>query len=230
MAGSIARNLSLLRSDVASTARGCGRDPASVGILAVSKTFPPPAIEQASEAGQQHFGENRIQEALSKIPAVRRKDLTWHLVGHLQSNKVRRAVELFDVIHTIDSEKIATRISRCCEDLGKTIQVFVQVNIGEEGQKSGFSPRQVSEIVRAVDSLPYLSLSGLMCIPPFHENPEQMRPYFRATFSLLADINQYRAKPLTALSMGMSGDYRVAIEEGATLIRLGTAIFGPRAS
>jgi len=224
----IAQNLRSLQIGIENTARSCDRDPASISLLAVSKTFPPEIVEEASRAGQRLFGENRVQEALSKIPAVRSHDLVCHLVGHLQSNKVRRAVELFDVIQTVAREKIATRISTCCGDLGKRIQVLVQVNIGEEPQKSGFPPPEVGEIVSFVDSLPNLELLGLMSIPPFQDDSEQMRPYFRQMASLMADINQYRARPLTELSMGMSADYRIAIEEGATLVRLGTAIFGPR--
>ena len=228
MVSSVARNLSHIRNEIHVCARQCDRDPASISLLAVSKTFSAETVEEAAAAGQVLFGENRIQEALLKIPAVRSEGLVWHLVGHLQSNKARKAVELFDVIQTIDSEKIARRISRCCEEIGKSIQVFVQVNIGEEPQKSGFLPAAVGEIVSLVDSLPNLDLVGLMSIPPFCDDPEQTRPYFKQMFSLISEINQNRADPLTELSMGMSSDFRVAIEEGATLIRLGTAIFGLR--
>jgi len=194
----------------------------------VSKTFPAGIVEEASAAGQVLFGENRVQEAISKIPAVRSEGLVWHLVGHLQSNKAHKAVEFFDVIQTIDSEKIARKLSNSCQEIGKRIQVFVQVNIGEEPQKTGFSPLRVGDIVSTLDSLPGLELVGLMSIPPFHDDPEQTRPYFKKMFSLISEINQNRQRPLTELSMGMSADFQIAIEEGATLIRLGTAIFGPR--
>jgi len=224
----IAQNLKRIRADIHKIATDCGRDPASIKILAVSKTFPPEVVEQAAAVGQLLFAENRIQEAFAKIPAVRGEGLCWHLIGHLQSNKARRAVELFDAVQTVDSEKIARKISNCCLEIGKSVGVFVQVNIGEETQKSGFPPSEVGKIVSLVDGLPNLDLLGLMSIPPFREDPEQTRPYFKQMSSLMAAINYNRTEPLTELSMGMSADYRVAIEEGATLVRLGTAIFGPR--
>ena len=230
MVKSVAHNLNQLRTDIHLTAQACGRDPDSISILAVSKTFPPEAVEEASDAGQILFGENRVQEALSKIPAVRREGLIWHLVGHLQSNKARRAVESFDVIQTIDSAKLARRLSSCCEDLEKSVQVFIQVNIGSEPQKSGFSPSDLKTAVSLVDELPNLELIGLMTIPPLGDDAEQSRPYFRQMSSFLAQINRSRTRPLTELSMGMSGDYRVAIQEGSTLVRIGTAIFGTRGS
>jgi pyridoxal phosphate enzyme (YggS family) len=225
---SISGNLSRLQEEVQKTAQRCGRDPASIKILAVSKTFPPKVVEEASAAGQTLFGENRIQEATTKIPLVRVKGLVWHLIGHLQSNKARRAVELFDVIQTLDSEKIARKISNCCVDMGKRMKVLVQINIGEEPQKSGFPPSQVEEVVDLVDSLPNLDLLGLMSIPPFEEDPEQSRPFFSQMFALMKAVNNYRAEPLSELSMGMSADYRMAIQEGSTMVRLGTAVFGPR--
>jgi hypothetical protein len=185
-------------------------------------------IEAASDAGQRCFGENRIQEAIAKIPAVRVQGLVWHLIGHLQSNKARRAAELFDVIQSVDSEKLATKISRCCMELKKNMAVLVQINIGEEPQKTGFLPAEVKEAVGVVDGLPNLNLLGLMCIPPFHQDPEETRPYFTQMADLLTEINSNRAEPMSELSMGMSADYRIAIEEGSTIIRVGTAIFGPR--
>jgi pyridoxal phosphate enzyme (YggS family) len=225
---SISWNLNQLQDDVRAAAQQCGRDPASVKILAVSKTFPPDVVEAAAEAGQLLFGENRIQEAIAKIPNVRKKGLVWHMIGHLQSNKARRAVELFDVIQTLDSEKIARKISSYSADMGKRMKVMIQVNIGEETQKSGFPSAEINEVISMVSSLPNLDLLGLMSIPPFFENPEETRPYFNEMFQLMADINRYRSEPLRELSMGMSADYRIAIEEGSTMVRIGTAIFGPR--
>lgn len=221
-------NLSRLHNDVQQIARQCGRDPRSIKILAVSKTFPAEVVEEAAAAGQLLFGENRIQEGMSKIPRVNADGLIWHLVGHLQSNKARKAVELFDVIQTLDGAKIARKLSRHCVELDKRIKVMVQVNIGEEPQKTGFPPAEVSRIVALVDSLPNLELLGLMSIPPFNDDPEQTRPYFRALGKLMTEINEGRSEPLRELSMGMSGDYRIAIEEGSTIIRIGTGIFGPR--
>jgi pyridoxal phosphate enzyme (YggS family) len=224
----ISGNLLRLRQDIENKARACGREASSVRILAVTKTFPPEAIEKAHAAGQVLFGENRVQEAESKIPRVRGEGLSWHLVGHLQSNKARRAVELFEVIETIDSEKIAGKIARCCQDLGKRMKVFIQVNVGEESQKFGFPPTQVREGITLVDRLPSIDLVGLMAIPPFHEDPEHSRPYFKRVAALLEEVNEHREIPLTELSMGMSGDFPVAVEEGSTLVRLGSAIFGLR--
>jgi pyridoxal phosphate enzyme (YggS family) len=199
-----------------------------VRLLAVSKTFPAAQIEEASRSGQILFGENRIQEAVEKIPTVRVPGLVWHFIGHLQSNKARLAVQLFDVIETLDSEKIARRINRQCLEFGRTQTVFVQVNVGEETQKSGIRPDGLQRMVDLVDSLPQLHLEGLMAIPPFDPDPERSRPYFQKMSALLAEVNKGRSRPLEELSMGMSHDYPIAIEEGSTLVRLGTAIFGPR--
>lgn len=185
-------------------------------------------IEEAVQAGQMAFGENRVQEAEEKIPQSRHLGICWHLVGHLQSNKARTAASIFDVVQSIDSAKIALRLGRYCADLHRTLPVFVEVNVGAESQKSGVPTGEARALLEVIDSVPSLDAVGLMCIPPYHENPEHMRPYFRRLARLMAELNQYRDRKLTQLSMGMSGDYRVAIEEGATLLRIGTAIFGPR--
>jgi pyridoxal phosphate enzyme (YggS family) len=224
----IVQNLDRVQELLRKTALKCGRDPATIRLLAVSKTFPASVVDRAARAGQRSFGENRIQEAISKIPAVETEGLEWHLVGHLQSNKARKAVEIFDVIETIDSLKIARRISRCCEELKKEIEVLIQVNIGGERQKSGFAPSEVMAAVKEVEKLPVLRLTGLMTIPPLASEPEESRPFFKRMSSLLEEINAGQSVHLTELSMGMSGDYLVAIEEGATIVRLGTSIFGPR--
>ena len=224
----IAANLKHLYLEIASIARGCGRDPGQIQLLAVSKTFPARAVRQAYEAGQTLFGENRVQEAEIKIPQAKAAGIQWHLIGHLQSNKARRAAELFDVIQSLDSEKIATKVGHHARELRKTIQVFVEVKIGRESQKEGAWPEQATALARVVESIPSLQLLGLMAIPPYDEDPEHSRPYFRQLRELLEEINRDRARPLTQLSMGMSHDYRIAIEEGATLLRIGTAIFGPR--
>lgn len=227
--GTAASNLERLRREIESIARGYGRDPREIRIVAISKTFSPLRIEEAARAGQLLFGENRVQEAEQKIPDVRHPGLEWHLVGHLQSNKARRAVELFDVIQSLDSEKIAAKVAYQAEIQGKRMRVLIQVNVGEEPQKHGLAPRNLPGLVERVESFPMLQLEGLMAIPPHHDDPAAVRPYFRRLRGLLEAVNRERDVPLRELSMGMSGDYPYAIEEGATLLRIGTAIFGERA-
>jgi len=224
----IAENLLRVRQQVDETAANCDRDPAEIRILAVSKTMPSNRILEAYACGQRMFGENRVQEVREKIPGIEPSDIIWHFIGHLQSNKSRIAVELFDVIQSVDSAKLAKRLNRHCEELGKALEIFIQVNISGESRKSGIGPEQVPELVRVIEQLPNLHLSGLMTIPPFFEDPEKVRPYFRRMKELQDELNQDREQPLWELSMGMSGDFRVAVEEGATIIRLGTVIFGPR--
>jgi PLP dependent protein len=221
-------NLRRLRQDIAEAAAACGRSPEAVRLLAVSKTFPPSAVDAAAGQGQWLFGENRVQEAELKIPDVTATGLEWHLIGHLQSNKAKRAVELFDVIQTVDSEKLALRLSRLAEEVPKMLPVFIQVNIGGESQKNGVAPSKLPALVETIDSLRALRLVGLMAIPPYEEDSEASRPYFRELHRLLEETNRWRSSPLPELSMGMSHDYRVAIEEGATLVRVGTAVFGDR--
>lgn len=223
--GPVTDNLRQLRTEIAAVARACGREPENVQLMAVSKTFPASAVDEARQAGQLLFGENRVQEAETKIPATVARDLRWHLIGHLQSNKARRAVELFDAIQSLDSEKIAARVGRAAEELEKDLSVFIEVNIGQEPQKHGVEPDKVGAMIEVVDAFPRLKLRGLMAIPPFEVDP---RPFFRRLRELQESCNRGRKESLTELSMGMSGDWRVAIEEGATLIRVGTAIFGSR--
>ena len=224
----IAFNLQRLRREINSVASACGRDPQEIRLVVVSKTFPAEAIEQACTAGQKLFGENRVQEADRKIPAVKAPGLKWHLIGHLQANKARRAVQIFDVIESLDSQKIARRVNRVAQELGKKMPVLLQVNVSEEPQKDGVAPGNVPGMVHLIDSMDNLKLLGLMTIPPYEEDAEQTRPYFREMVELLGELNRRRKIGLTELSMGMSHDYQIAIEEGATLLRIGTAIFGSR--
>lgn len=224
----IAANLERLRQDVAAEASRCRRDPAGVQILAVCKTFPAEAVVRAALAGQMRFGENRVQEAEGKIPGVTTPGLEWHLVGHLQSNKARRAVQLFDVIESVDSDKLARTLDRDAAELGKRVPVYLQVNIGEEPQKHGVRPEDTIQLAALVRSLTALRPVGLMSIPPNAEDPEESRPYFAALHRLLDRVNRELDLELPGLSMGMSHDWRVAVQEGATLIRIGTAIFGSR--
>jgi pyridoxal phosphate enzyme (YggS family) len=200
-----------------------------VRLLAVSKTFPAEAVDAAAAAGQRLFGENRVQEAAEKIPRVANPGLEWHLIGHLQSNKARRAVELFDVVETVDSERIARSLDRCAAELGKVLPVLLEVNIGEEAQKSGVAVNDVVSLVHCVDNLPHLKLTGLMAIPPFDENPEASRPYFRRLAGLVREAESSLGRALPHLSMGMSHDFQAAVEEGATIVRVGTGVFGVRA-
>ena len=209
------------------TARESGRDPLSVQILAVSKTFPAAAVREAWDAGQRLFGENRVQEGASKIPACP-QGIEWHLIGPLQSNKARTAVELFDVIQTLDRPKIIHRVGRITEDLGKKVRVYLAVNVGDEIQKHGVRPDRILTLLEVVDQYPNLLLEGLMCIPPYLPDPEQARPFFQLLKSLLEQIFESGSASAGQLSMGMSHDYTIAIQEGATVIRVGTAIFGPR--
>ena len=224
---SIAENLQTLKTGVEKTAQECGRDPRSVQILAVSKKFPAAAVQKAWAAGQRLFGENRVQEAASKIPDCP-QEIEWHLIGPLQSNKTRKAVQLFDVIQTLDRPRIIHKVGRVSEDLGKKVRVYVAVNVGDEIQKHGVSPDRISTLLEVVDQYPNLLLEGLMCIPPYLPDAEQARPFFRLLKSLLEEISESGSGSASQLSMGMSHDYVIAIEEGATVIRVGTAIFGPR--
>lgn len=224
----ISAKIRSLVSEIEEAANACGRDPKTVRLLAVSKTFPLEAVLEAHAAGQMLFGENRVQEGRDKIPGLREPGVEWHLIGHLQTNKAKLAAELFDVIESLDSPKLAERLNICCEQIGKVMPVLIQVNVGGETQKYGVTPVELSSVVELVDSLPNLRLDGLMAIPPWDADPERIRPFFREMRQLLERVNSDRPEALPELSMGMSGDFRVAIQEGATLVRIGTAIFGAR--
>ena len=216
-----AERLEEVRANIAAAARAAGRDPADITLIAVSKTFPAAAIEPVIAAGQRHFGENRVQEAREKWPALREKypDVTLHLIGPLQTNKVKYAVRLFDVIHTVDRPKLAAELAREMEKRDRNLPVFVQVNTGEEPQKAGVWPGEADAFIEACRNDYGLNVIGLMCIPPVNEEPA-------LHFALLEKIA--RRHGLEKLSMGMSRDYETAIAFGATHVRVGSAIFGPR--
>ena len=220
-ARSAAERLEEVRRRIREAAREAGRDPDEITLIAVSKTFPEAAILPVIEAGQRHFGENRVQEAKAKWPALRERfpDLTLHLIGPLQTNKVKDAVRLFDVIHTVDRPKLARELRKEMDKQGRELPVFVQVNTGEEPQKAGVAPAEADAFIEACRSKYGLNVVGLMCIPPVNEPPA---PHF----ALLAKIAARHG--LDQLSMGMSGDYDVAVKMGATHVRVGSAIFGPR--
>jgi pyridoxal phosphate enzyme (YggS family) len=223
----IAENLHFVRSEIAKAERTAGRPAGSVELLAVSKTHPPEVIRQAVEAGQLLFGENRVQEAKAKIPNLPVR-LRWHLIGHLQSNKIRQALPIFEMIHGVDSVELINEIARVAADLGLFPRLLLQVNVAGESSKFGFTPERLFLQVEQISRAERVEVEGLMTIPPLASNPENSRKYFVQLRELRDRLEKEARFSLPHLSMGMSGDYRIAIEEGATLVRVGTAIFGER--
>lgn len=215
---------------IARAAERAGRSAEEITLIAVSKTFDAATVQQAVLAGALNLGENRVQEAATKAPVITADKLRWHLIGHLQSNKARQAVSIFDVIHTIDSRELVERVDRIARDLDRRPTVLVQVDLAQEPTKSGVLESELPAIVEAIDSAGSLDFRGLMTLPPFFEAAESTRVYFQRLREILERLNRNRApeRRLTELSMGMSHDFEVAIEEGATMIRVGTAIFGSR--
>ncbi|MEZ5319988.1 MAG: YggS family pyridoxal phosphate-dependent enzyme [Vicinamibacterales bacterium] len=229
----VAENLESVRRRLDAAARRARRDPASVTLVAVSKTFPADRVREAVEAGQRVFGENKVQEGADKartLAADGHDDLRWHLIGHLQSNKAKKAAEAFSCVETVDSVALAGRLGAAAAAAGRRIQVFVQADLAGEATKSGAPEADVPAVARAVLDQPALDLRGLMILPPFPDDPEDSRPWFRRLRELRDRLvaNGLPADHLADLSMGMSHDFEVAIEEGATLVRVGTAIFGRR--
>lgn len=224
---SFAENLNVIRERIAAACARSGREAASVTLLAVSKSHPPETIREAVEAGQILFGENKIQEARAKIPLSPGK-ARWQFIGHLQSNKVRDAVELFEMIQGVDSLAIAREISKRAEQAARTIPILLEINVAGEGSKFGYAPEKLLAELSEVNSLPRIEIHGLMAIPPFTPVPEKSRPYFQKLAGLKAECERILGVPLPHLSMGMSGDFEIAIEEGATIVRVGTALFGER--
>ena len=222
-----------VRQRMRNAAQRVNRSAEDVTLVAVSKTHPAEAIAAAIDAGSTDFGENRVQEAEQKIPVVGRSAAKWHLIGHLQSNKARRAVELFDVIHSLDSSALALRLNRICEDLHREfLPVLIQVDLGHEATKTGADEASLRDLVAALRQCARLQLIGLMTLPPFFDEPETVRPYFRRLRELRDELQAANvfANRRGELSMGMTHDFEIAIEEGATMVRVGTAIFGERAS
>jgi pyridoxal phosphate enzyme (YggS family) len=222
--GSFATNLAQIQSTIDRHAEKAGRDPADVRIVAVTKTFPVERIREAIAAGHRAFGENRVQEALPKLAELSAEDCEWHLIGHLQTNKARM-VEGFSMIQSIDSIRVVEALAA---RLRRPLDVLIEVNVGEEPQKTGASPWEIEPIVSALRSTPALRLKGLMTIAPMTDDPEAARPFFRSLRLLRDESSQRFGVELPELSMGMTDDYPVALEEGATLLRLGRALFGPR--
>jgi hypothetical protein len=223
----VTENFRKIQDLLAQATAEAGRAAGSVRLLAVSKGQPPAAVLEAVSVGQTEFGENFVQEALGKIAAVRRDDLTWHFIGHLQSNKTRQVAEHFRWVHTVDRLKIAERLSRQRPYYAEDLNVCIQVMIDPEDDKSGVPPAQLPELAGAVAALPRLKLRGLMCIPAVRSGFEAQREPFRR-LRLLAEALNESGVATDTLSMGMSGDFAAAIREGATLVRIGTALFGPR--
>lgn len=204
-----------------------GRDPAEVRLMAVSKTQSPEAIAMVAALGVETFGENKVQEAKAKIPLCPSR-LHWHLIGHLQSNKAREAVRLFGMIHSVDSLKLLETLDRVAAEEGRVLPVCLEVNVSGERSKFGMPPESVLDTLRAADSLFKVKVVGLMTIPPVAEDPEEARPFFHALRELRDHLQDQAGHALPELSMGMSHDYEIAIEEGATWVRVGTLLFGPR--
>lgn len=226
--------LEAINQRIAAACERAGRQTSEITLVAVSKTVPVDRIREAIEAGVQTLGESRIQEAAVKIPELRRlsaeRKVQWHLIGHLQSNKARRAVELFDAVHSIDDLKLAERLDRIAGESGKRLPVFIEVNLGAEESKAGVAPGAALPLCEQIGKLPNLELKGLMAVPPFSDDPEDSRPFFRHLRRLRDEARRAGAggAPFNGLSMGMSHDFEVAIEEGATFVRIGAAIFGAR--
>ena len=224
-------NLNSVKERVRRAAAAAGRNPGDIKLVAVSKTHPAWVLKEAIDAGVTIFGENKVQEAESKISDIGRDKAEWHMIGHLQSNKARKAVQLFDVIHSLDSVELAERLDRICDDEGRaTLSVFAQVDLAREETKSGIVEEELPELVERLASTRHLSFDGLMILPPYFENTDDVRPYFRKLREIrdrLVTENAF-AGGRGELSMGMSHDFEIAIEEGATVVRVGTAIFGER--
>ena len=222
-------NLNVIRRRIASACARAGRAENSVTLLAVSKSHPPERIRALVDAGQVWFGENKIQEAKAKIPLCPGK-ARWQFIGHLQSNKVRDAVGLFEMIQGVDSLAIAREISKRAEQAAKTMPVLIEVNVAGEGSKFGYAPELLLAELHELNALPRVEIHGLMAIPPYAPLAEKARPYFQKLRALKTECEHRLGAPLPHLSMGMSGDFEVAIEEGSTIVRVGTALFGERLS
>jgi pyridoxal phosphate enzyme (YggS family) len=226
----ISDNLLQIRATIDQAARRAGRDPNSIQLVAVSKHVAVDRIREAIACGQLLFGENYLQEAEDKISHID-QTARWHFIGHLQSNKARQAAALFDMVETVDRLKVAVALDAQARQMAKTLAVLLQVNVGLEQQKAGVAPENAEQLLRTIREQTNLQVRGLMTMPPFFHDPEKSRPYFKALRELakhLATLALFHDNERVELSMGMSGDYPVAIEEGATIIRVGTALFGSR--
>jgi hypothetical protein len=226
----IAANLKIIRDGIQSACARCGREPSSVCLIGVTKTVPADIVRAGVEAGLTVLGENYVQEARSKMEQLSDLPISWHFIGHLQSNKARQAVESFDWIHTVDRVSLARELDRQAHRRGKRMPVLLEINVGDEASKSGAPVEEAEALFELASSLDGIAVRGLMALPPYDDDPEAVRPYFRRVRELLDRLRSLAPRPdeLTELSMGMSHDFEVAIEEGATMVRVGTALFGRR--
>ena len=224
------KRLSNVKERIKKAAIDCGRNPDTVRLVAVSKTKPEDMVREAIKAGADILGENYIQEAKDKINALSSYPVSWHFIGHLQSNKAKYAVKLFDMIHTVDSLKLAKELNKQAKKINKIQKILIQVNISMESTKSGVHEEDAQKLIKEISLFENISIKGLMTMPPFFNNPEKAMPYFSALRELRDKIRNEAIKNITMqeLSMGMTGDFEVAIKQGATLVRIGTAIFGER--
>jgi hypothetical protein len=232
---SIAENLARVRERIATAASRAGRTPEDIALMAVSKTFPAERIREAYGAGLRLFGENRVQEFAGKVDALRDlRDAEWHLIGHLQTNKAAKAMELFTAVDSVDSLRLAQKLNAAAQQLGRKLMALIEINVGGESAKSGLAPDSVGleEILSSAEKLEHLEFRGLMTVPPFADDPQDARLYFRKLRELRDQIAQrkFAAIDMSILSMGMSHDFEVAIEEGSTYVRVGSAIFGERSN
>ncbi len=223
----LAENLATIQERMRWSCARANRDPDSVQLLAVSKGVPPESIAAAVDLGQLCFGENKVQEARAKIPQCPGR-ARWHMIGHLQSNKCREAMQCFEMIQSVDSLELARELNKWGDKLSRTMPILLEVNAASESTKFGFRPEVVLEQLESINALPRLELNGLMTIAPWTSEPEKVRPIFHRLRLLKESCEQRLGAPLAHLSMGMSGDFEVAIEEGATIVRIGTALFGGR--
>jgi pyridoxal phosphate enzyme (YggS family) len=224
----IAQNIAAVSARIEAAAGRAGRNVADIQLVAVSKTHPPEVVAEAVAEGLTVFGESRIQEAKAKIPELPGK-LEWHFIGHLQTNKAREAVELFHTVQSVDSVRLARELDQCAERASRRLAVLLECNVSGERTKFGFKPDEIMAALAELNSLPRLEIQGLMTMAPFFENPQEARPTFRALRELRDQLQQRHGIPLPELSMGMTNDFEAAIEEGATMVRIGTAIFQPTA-
>ena len=223
------KRLENVKDRINKAALKCSRDPESILLVAVSKTIPANSVREAIEAGVTTLGESYVQEARNKFNVLGRYPVSWHFIGHLQSNKAKYAVRLFDLIHSVDTLKLAGELNKQAKKVNKIQDVLIQINISKEPSKSGSDIENARKLIKDIVLFENLSVKGLMAMPPFFKNPEKARPYFIALRNLRDQIQKaFPGVILNELSMGMTGDFEVAIEEGATLVRIGTAIFGER--
>ena len=223
----LAENLQDIQERIRNSAARAGRDPGTITLIAVSKTHPPDAVAEAARLGLTVFGESKVQEAKAKIPLCPGR-IRWHMLGHLQSNKCRDAITLFEMVQSVDSLELAEELNKKADQASRTLPILLEVNIVGEASKFGYKPEKLLADLDAINNLRRLEIHGLMTIPPWTPVPEKVRPVFAKLRALKEECEQLLGAPLPHLSMGMSGDFEVAIEEGSTMVRIGTALFGER--